>query len=91
MEKTLLNIKTDRKLKLDAQRVAKELGLPLGTIVNSYLRELIREKHVVFSVPPRPNKRTRYMLKSIAADMRSGKNASGPFTYEEAVGYLDAL
>ena len=91
MEKTLLSIKTDRKLKQDAQKVAKELGLPLGTIINSYLRELIREQHVVFSVPPRPNQRTRDLLARIAADMKRGRNARGPFAYEEAIGYLDAL
>lgn len=90
MDKTLLNIKTDRKLKRGAQRVARELGLPLGTIVNAYLRELIREKRVVFSVPPTPNARTRELLRRIARD-RSGKNSHGPFTYEEAVRYLDAL
>lgn len=90
MEKTLLNIKTDRKLKRDAQRAARELGLPLGTIVNAYLRELIREKRVVFSVPPTPNARTQKLLRKIASD-RKGENSRGPFTYEEAARYLDAL
>lgn len=90
MEKTLLNIKTDRKLKRAAQKAARELGLPLGTIVNAYLKELIREKRVVFSTPPVPNARTRKLLERIARD-RSGRNSRGPFTYEEAVRYLDAL
>lgn len=89
MEKTLLNIKTDRKLKRDAQKAARELGLPLGTIVNAYLRELIREKRVVFSVPPVPNARTRRFLEKISRD-RKGIQSRGPFTYEEAVRYLDA-
>lgn len=91
MEKTLLNVKTERKLKRDAQKVARDLGLPLGTIINSYLRELIREKRVVFAAPPLPNTRTQKMLKRIAADIKDGKNARGPFTYEEAANYLDSL
>lgn len=90
MEKTLLNVKTDRKLKRDAQKVARELGLPLGTIVNAYLKELIREKRVVFATPPVPNARTQKLLRRIARD-RSRKDSRGPFTYEEAVRYLDAL
>ena len=42
MVKTLLNVKTDKRLKRDAQRVARELGLPLSTIMNAYLRDLVR-------------------------------------------------
>ena len=88
MEKTLLNVKTDRKLKLEAQRVAQELGLPLGTIINAYLRDLIREKKIIFSSPPTPNKKTQKLLKKIDADIRLGKNLKGPFTYDEAIKYL---
>ena len=89
MEKTLLNVKTDRKLKRDAQKVAQELGLPLGTIINAYLKELIREKRVVFSEPPAPNVRTQKLLRRIVSD-RIGRDSRGPFTYEEAIRYLDA-
>ena len=91
MEKTLLNVKTDVKLKQEAQKVAQELGLPLGTIINAYLRELIREKRVLFSSPPRPNRKTQKLLKKIEADIRAGKNSSRPFTYDEAIEYLDSL
>lgn len=91
MEKTLLNVKTDKNIKEEAQKVAKELGLPLGTIINAYLRELIREKKVLFSSPPIPNKKTQKLLKKIDADIRFGKNSKGPFTYDEAVEYLGSL
>ena len=91
MEKILLNIKTDKKIKKEAQKVAKELGLPLGTIINAYLRELIREKKVIFSSPPVPNKNTQRLLKKIETDIRSGKNSKGPFSYEEAIEYLNSL
>ena len=91
MEKVLLNIKTDPKIKQDAQKVAQELGLPLGTIINAYLRELIREKRVLFSSPPVPNQRTQKMLKKIDADIRAGRNSKGSFTYNEATRYLSSL
>ena len=91
MEKILLNIKTDKKVKKEAQKVAQELGLPLSTIINAYLRELIREKKVVFSSPPVSNKRTQRMLKKIEVDMRSAKNRKGPFSYEEAIEYLHSI
>ena len=91
MEKTLLNIKTDKRLKREAQMTAQELGLPLGTIINAYLKEFIREKRVIFSSPPVPNRRTRKLLMHIMRDIKGGKRARGPFTYEEAIQHLDRL
>lgn len=90
MDTTLINIKTNKKLKEEAQKAAKELGLPLGTIINAYLRELVREKRVLFSVSPIPNMHTQKLLKRIMQDIRRGKNVDGPFTYKEATEYLDA-
>ncbi len=91
MEKTVLNIKTDKKVKQEAQKVARELGLPLGTIINAYLRELAREKRVLFSVPPTPNRRLQILLKKIRSDMGKRQKLAKSFTYDEAIKRLDSL
>lgn len=91
MEKTVLNIKTDKKVKQEAQKVARELGLPLGTIVNLYLREFAREKRVLFSVPPTPNRHLQTLLKKIRIEAKKRKKYVKPLTYEEAIEYLDKL
>lgn len=91
MSTTLINIKIDKEFKEQVKGVAKELGLPLGTIINAYLRELVRERRVVFSAPPSVNKRTKKLLEAIERDIRAGKNADGPFTYKQAAAYLDRL
>ena len=91
MEKTVLNIKTDKKVKEEAQKAARELGLPLGTIINAYLRELAREKRVLFSVPPVPNRRLQILLKKVRNDAGKKRKSARPFTYEEAIEYLDKL
>ncbi|TSC75958.1 MAG: hypothetical protein G01um101430_128 [Parcubacteria group bacterium Gr01-1014_30] len=91
MEKTILNVKTDKKLKEAAQKAAQELGLPLGTIVNAYLRELAREKRILFSVPPVPNLRLQRLLKKVRKETSKSRRRAKPFTYEEAVKYLDRL
>ena len=85
MEKILLNIKTDRKLKENAQKVAQELGLPLGTIINAYLRDLIREKRVVFSSPPVPNKKTQRLLKKIETEQLDGVVVAAASAVRDAV------
>lgn len=89
MNTAVINIKTDPKLKSELKIVAKELGLPVGTIINSYLRELVRERRVVFSAPPSLNQRTKRLLQRIDTDICAGKKTDGPFSLDEAVEYLD--
>lgn len=92
MLKTLINIKVDPDLKGQAQEVARSLGLPLGTIINSYLRELVNEKRIVFTAPLLPNLKTQKLLKTMAADLKKGvKNFHGPFALKEATAYLDRI
>lgn len=92
MEKTVINIKIDKKLKKEAQKTAQDLGLPLGTIINAQLRDLVREKRMVFSIPLVPNARTRKRLERIDKDIQEGRNVDGPFrTGEEIQNYLDSL
>jgi len=91
MNTTLINIKTNKKLKAKARKVAKQMGLPLGTILNNYLRRLVDERRVIFSVPLIPNARTGNLLKKASQDYRLKKNIIGPFeTIEEMDAYLDA-
>ncbi|MDB5245149.1 MAG: hypothetical protein JWN90_254 [Parcubacteria group bacterium] len=53
---TTLTIKTDKKLRDDAKRVAAKLGIPLTTVLNAKLREFVREGHFEVSLTPRPEK-----------------------------------
>lgn len=83
MNTTVINIKTDKILKKDAQKLAKNFGLPLSAIVNTYLREFVREKRIVFSEPPTPNAKTRKILDQAIADIKIGRNIVGPFETAE--------
>jgi len=92
MNTTVINIKTDKVLKSDAQKLAKNFGLPLSAIVNTYLREFVREKRVVFSEPPMPNAKTRKILDQAISDIKAGKNLVGPFeSAEEMDNFLDSI
>ncbi len=91
MEKTVLNVKTDKSLKVKAQKVAKDLGVPLGTIINHYLRELVHEKRVIFSLHPTPNKKTWKLLMQASEDYKKGTNIAGPFSHAKDMDtYLDS-
>ena len=54
--KTILNIKTDKVLKIEAQKTAEEFGIPLGTIMNALLRQFVRTKEINLDMSPRPSK-----------------------------------
>ncbi|OGG73153.1 hypothetical protein A3A38_03430 [Candidatus Kaiserbacteria bacterium RIFCSPLOWO2_01_FULL_53_17] len=70
--KTMLSVKTDAKLKKKAQQVARDLGLPLGTIVNRYLQQLVTEQRVVFERPEIPNAETRKAIAQVRKDWAEG-------------------
>jgi antitoxin component of RelBE/YafQ-DinJ toxin-antitoxin module len=61
--KTLMTIKMDKSLKQAAQDTASEIGIPLGTLVNSFLKQLVRTKEVILSAEYTP---TPGLLASIA-------------------------
>ncbi len=87
----MINIKTDRALKIKAQKTARQMGLPLGTILNHYLRKLVTDKNVVFSVPLIPNKKTAKLLDEIDRDIEKGRNLSPTFsTVEAAMKWLES-
>ncbi len=74
--KIILSIKADKEVKEKAQKVAAELGLPLSTIVNAYLKQFIRTKEAHFSVMPRMTPELERMLGPIEKDIKKGRNLS---------------
>lgn len=76
---TTMLIKTDKALKVKAQKLAKEMGLPLGTLVNNYLKTFVIERQAIFTAPM-PNKKTIKIIEQARKDIKAGKNLSGPFT-----------
>ena len=51
--KTMINIKVDKTVKKNAQKTAKALGLTLSAIINSFLKQLIRNKELHISLRPK--------------------------------------
>ena len=93
--KTVLNVKTDKNLKEGAQKVSRDLGLPLSVLVNNYLRQLIETRSAYFEVSykkeiPKPHVAKRWA--KIHDDIKAGRNMVGPFkTSKEMDKYLDSL
>lgn len=90
--KTLINIKTDKKVKESAQKIAKELGLSLSAIINASLKQLVKNREVCFSAIPKMTPYLENIIKEAEKDYRAGCNIAGPFeTAKEMDRYLDSL
>ena len=90
--KTVINIKADKRIKEDAQELAKELGIPLGTIINAYLRQFIRTREVYFSHIPKMTPELELIVGKSLQDLKNKKNIAGPFnSAKEMDEYLDSV
>jgi DNA-damage-inducible protein J len=92
MSQTPVTIKIDSDVKYEAQKLAKSLGLSLSAIVENKLKEVIRERKVLFEEDLNLNDTTAKQLLEIEADVKAGRNLSGSFkTFEELEKHLDSL
>lgn len=89
---TILNIKTDKKLKEEAKKVAAELGLPLSTVINAFLKQFVRDKEVTLSANQHhPTPYLESILEQAAKEYEAG-DFIGPFkTGEDFIKHLKSL
>ncbi len=83
--KTVLNVKTDIRVKEDAQLLAKHIGVPLSTIVNAYLKEFIATGEVRLSREPQLRPAVQKRIIQSIRDVERGKNVSKSFTTIEEI------
>jgi len=81
---TILNIKTDKQLKQRAKDAADELGLPLGTVVNAFLKQFVRDKTITFSATE--YQPTPYLIEAIKeAELERKRGKKKEFTSVSAL------
>lgn len=89
MNSTIVNIKTNPKVKKEAQKVAADLGLTLSGVINGFLKQFIRTKTVVFTLnEERPSD---YLMTSIEESEKEREKGQG-YSFKnnkEAINFLD--
>lgn len=88
MNTAVVNVKVNPQVKKEAQKVAAELGLTLSALVNGYLKQLIRNKTVVFSFQEEES--SDYLLESLRASKEDIK-AGRVITFRESKGALNYI
>ncbi len=76
--KTILNIKTDKSLKEQAKKTAEELGVPLSTAINAFLKQFVRDKELTLSASHKPSAYLRKVLEENEKEIAKGE-VYGPF------------
>ena len=76
---TIINVKTDKKLKAEAKRVSEELGVPLSTVINAFLKQFVRDKEITLSANQyRPTPYLESILEQAQREYEAG-DFVGPF------------
>ena len=89
MATTNLNIRTDRDVKLAAERIFEELGLNMTTAVNIFLRQTIRANGIPFELKlDTPNDTTAAAIAEGRALARD-KSAKGYSSMDDLRAALD--
>ena len=76
--KTILNIKTDKALKDSAKELAAELGVPLSTAINAFLKQFVRDRELSVTASYKPSVYLRGVLAESEREIQHGK-VNGPF------------
>jgi addiction module RelB/DinJ family antitoxin len=92
MAKAVINIKTDKEVKANVQKLAEELGISLSDVINASLRNFIRTREVRISSIPQMTPELERLIGKARDDFENKKNISGPFsTAKDMDAYLDAF
>jgi len=90
MNTAVINIKTEPQVKKQAQVVAEKMGISLSSLINGFLRHLIKTKTVTFTAREDPSPWLIQALKESREDIKAGRVISFK-TWEEENRYLDKL
>ncbi|MBI2330405.1 type II toxin-antitoxin system RelB/DinJ family antitoxin [Candidatus Daviesbacteria bacterium] len=90
MNTAVINIKINPQVKKDAQKLAEDLGFSLSSLINGYLKQIIRTKSVNFNLTEEPSEYMIKALKESRADIKAGRVISFKKP-NDALDYLDKL
>mgnify|MGYP001612570353 CR=1 FL=1 len=90
MNSAVINIKTNPEIKIKAQKIAEELGFSLSSLINGYLRHLVKTKAVHFTTSEEPTQYLIDALKESEEDIKARRILSFE-NQKDAVNYFERL
>lgn len=90
MNTTSILVKTDPKLKEEAQKAAEEMGISLTSVINRYLKHFVQTKTITFTANDEvPNAQTIKALKASEEDIKAGRVSPAFKNAEDAIKWLE--
>ena len=88
MNTAIINIKTQPETKAKAQQIARQIGVSLSSLLNAYLRKLVRTKKVEFDLGEEPSPYLIKILKKADKDIKAGRVSPAFDDVEDAIKWL---
>lgn len=86
MSSTVINVKTDPKLKMQAQKLASQMGVSLSAVINAGLKKFVSDQELNLSDSYAPSG----YLEDILEELESGKINKKTFNNAaDALAFLD--
>lgn len=89
MNTAVIITKTDPEVKKKAQALAREFGISLSSMINTYLKQVIRTKKINLHLEEEPSPYLVKILKKAEKNLKEGKGSPVFKTGEEAVKWLE--
>ena len=85
----VINIRTDARIKAQAQRVAKEAGLTLSGLINFLIRTVVKTKKLEFDLNETPSPYLIESLKESEEDSKAGRVSPAFDNVKDAIAWLE--
>ncbi|MBI3385106.1 type II toxin-antitoxin system RelB/DinJ family antitoxin [Candidatus Gottesmanbacteria bacterium] len=88
MSSTVINVRIERNLKSQAQILANDLGFSVSSLINAFLKQLVRTKSVHFKL----EEPTAYLLKALKEsrkNIKTGKISPSFKNADNAIKWLN--
>ena len=89
MSTTLITVKVDPAVKKKIKKITAELGLTVSGIINAYLKQVIRDEKIAFSLKTEENP-SFYLLNNISKLEKERKNGE-VYSFDKKEETLDFL
>jgi len=86
-----LTIRTDPKTKQAIADFARSVGMSTSAFATAVLLQTVRDRQVLLTPPLMPTPYLEKIMRKADADIKAGKNISGPFDKKQALEHLKSL
>ncbi len=88
MNTAVINIKTEEETKRKAQLVAAEIGVSLSSLINAFLKHLVKTKKVEFNLGEEPSAYLIKIIKQAEKNYKAGKSSPTFDNADDAIEWL---